>query len=367
MDSAKSKNRWFRWGKLALQGAILCLVIWGVWRTVAQAHGTLLEQGIAWNRFDYRFLALAAVLYLGGMFPCAVFWQQVMGAMQQKVPWGEAISAYFVSQLGKYVPGKVMVLVIRTGLVRHHGVNYTLTVASIFVETLTMMSVGAMLGALLLVFSLGQSPSKRTIPIKPQDSSSYTAEISTPEKESGNTDTVQFSYLSPSIDWRLIVFAVVAAAAVGAPTLPPVFMRIVKVTKLHRLHPEIDQSLAGLNWHLLWPGWVAIAFGWVVMGLSMWAVLQAIPGVNPKPSLPHDLPILIACVTLSTVAGFVSGLPGGIGARELVVFKLVELNFGSTAAILSAIVHRCVMLVAELIAAGVLFLLTKAQRPAPPH
>lgn len=328
MDSAKSKTSWFRWGKFALQAAILCLVGWGLWRTVSHAHGTILSKGIAWNQFDYRFLALAGVLYLVGMFPSAVFWQRVMGAMQQRVPWGDAISAYFVSQLGKYVPGKVMVLVIRTALVRQHGVNYTLTVASIFVETLTMMSVGAMLGALLLVISLGQS---------------------------SNTAT---------IDWRLIVFAVVAAAAVGAPTLPPVFLRVVKWTKLHRLHPEIDQSLAGLNWHLLWPGWVAIAFGWVVMGLSMWAVLHAIPGVDPRPSLPHDLPILIACVTLSTVAGFVSGLPAGIGARELVVLKLVELNFGSTAAILSAIVHRCVMLVAELVAAGILFAFTKTQLPS---
>lgn len=324
MESAKTKSQLFRWTKIAIQAAILCLVVWGLWRTVSQAHGTLLDKGIAWNRFDYRFLTLAGLLYLVGMFPCAVFWQRVMGAMQQRVPWNDAISAYFVSQLGKYVPGKVMVLVLRTALVRHHGVNYTLTVASIFVETLTMMSVGAMLGALLLVVSLDQT----------------------------------------SIDWRLIVFGVVAAAAVGAPTLPPVFLRIVKWTKLHRLHPEIDRSLEGLNWHLLWPGWIAIALGWVAMGLSMWAVLNAIPGVDPKPSLPHDLPILIACVTLSTVAGFVSGLPAGIGARELVVVQLVELNFGSTAAILSAIVHRCVMLVAELIAAGCLYLFTKTRMPS---
>src|SRR5688572_22758201 len=124
MEASEKKKRMLRWGKFALQAAILCLVVWAIWRTVAQAHGKLQKEGFAWDKVDYRLLSLAGLLYLLGMLPCAVFWQRIMGALKQRVPWTDAISAHFVSQLGKYVPGKVMVLVIRTALVRQHGVNY---------------------------------------------------------------------------------------------------------------------------------------------------------------------------------------------------------------------------------------------------
>jgi len=252
------------------------------------------------------------------MLPCALFWHRVMEALQQRIPKWEGVGAFFVSQLGKYVPGKIMVLVLRYALIRHHNVSRTLTVTSIFVDTLTMMSVGSVMGAIMLSFSV-------------------------------------------TSDWRLLVFAIAVSACVGAPTLPPVFLRVVKWTKLHRLHPEIDEYLKGLSWHILWPSWIAIAVGWIAMALSLWAALKALPEMNVAVQLPDDLPILIACVTLSTVAGFVSGLPGGIGAREWVVIQLVQPQFGASAAVLSAIIHRVVMVLAELILGGIILALSRVR------
>lgn len=309
-------NRAVRWGKFALQIAILCLVTWGLWGTIDQARHQLREVGVSIWMIHPGWLTLSGLLYLLAMFPSALFWHRVMEALQQKIPKWEGVGAFFVSQLGKYVPGKIMVLVLRYALIRHHQVSRTLTVASIFVDTLTMMSVGAVMGAVMLAFAV-------------------------------------------ATDWRLLAFSVLVSACVGAPTLPPVFLRVVKWTKLHRLHPEIDRYLAGLNWHILWPGWIAIALGWIAMALSLWAALQALPEMNFTVRLPSDLPILIACVTLSTVAGFVSGLPGGIGAREWVVIQLVQPQFGASAAVLSAIVHRVVMVLAELALAGIILAISR--------
>ena len=307
-----------RWGNFALQAAILCLVTWGMWGTVKQASVKLSEQNVSIWKMHYGWLAVAGLFYLAGLFPSSVFWHRVMIALQQKVPLWHAIAAHYVSQLGKYVPGKFMVLVVRYSMVSRFQVGRTLTITAIFVETLTLMSVGAVLGALMLP-------------------------------------------LSVDIDWRLMTFAVLAAAVVGAPTLPPVFLRVVKWTKLHRLHPEIDQYLAGLNWHILWPGWIALAFGWVSMGLSLWAVIKALPGVQLKTELPGDLPIYVAIVALSTVTGFVSGLPAGIGPRDWVVMLLLKPHFGDSVAVLSTIVHRVLMLVAELIVAGIVFVISRFQ------
>jgi uncharacterized membrane protein YbhN (UPF0104 family) len=319
-ESSPNKRRpLLRWGKFAFQAAILCLVAWGLWSTVSRAQVDLLEKNFSWRNLDYQPLTLAGLFYLLGILPCSFFWHRVMYSLDQRVPLVDAVNAFFISQLAKYVPGKVMVLVVRTALVRHYGVSRTLTVASIFVETLTFMSVGAMFGAFLLACFV-------------------------------------------VADWWLIAFAVIAAAAVGAPTLPPVFLRVVKLTKLHRLHPEIDQSLAKLNWHILWPGWLAITLGWVAMGLSLWAVLTAMPGIDNPPRLFQDLPLLIGCMALSTVFGFVSGLPGGVGARELAAIELLKPHFGETTAIVSAIVHRCVMLAAEFFAVGFMFVISKMKR-----
>ncbi len=58
--------------------------------------------------------------------------------------------AFFASQLGKYVPGKAMVVVIRTDMVRGDQVKTAPAAASVFVETLTWLFVGAAIGCLLI-------------------------------------------------------------------------------------------------------------------------------------------------------------------------------------------------------------------------
>jgi uncharacterized membrane protein YbhN (UPF0104 family) len=204
-----------------------------------------------------------------------------------------------------------MVVLVRTALIRGPRVDTTLATAATFVETLTMMSIGAVLGALLVPMALVN-------------------------------------------DWRLVAFGIGAALVVGIPACPPVFRRLAQLTKLHRLHPEMDQALAGLGWRVLAPGWATIALGWLAMGASLWAAVYSIPGLPSRPDVWHDLALMTACATLSTVAGFASGLPGGLGAREWVVMTLVKPHFGAVAAVLAAMVHRLVMVIAELMAGGLL-------------
>ena len=59
----------------------------------------------------------------------------------------ETTRAYYVGHLGKYVPGKALVVIIRTGLISGPRVDTTVAAVSIFIETLTMMAVGAFLAA----------------------------------------------------------------------------------------------------------------------------------------------------------------------------------------------------------------------------
>jgi len=227
--------------------------------------------------------------------------------------------AYFVSQPGKYVPGKFMVVLLRTMMIRRARVHEAIAVASIFIETLTVMSIGAVLGGVIVAVTF-------------------------------------------SGDWWLLFFAIAASIVVGAPAFPPVFRMAIRITRVHRLHPEIDEALAGLTISSLLPSWGMVAVGWFLMGMSLWATVLSLPPLDARPEASQsslDMVYLTASVALSTVAGFVSGLPGGLGAREFVVAALMKPQFGTTTALLSAIVHRCVMIVAELAAAGVLYLVRR--------
>ena len=72
----------------------------------------------------------------------------------------------------------------------------------------------------------------------------------------------------------------------------------------------------------------------------------------------HRLRLRELAVSLATVLGFVSFVPGGAVVREAALAKLTELmapHLGSTISLVGAVLLRLVWLVAELIASGVLW------------
>ena len=66
--------------------------------------------------------------------------------------------AYLVSHLGKYVPGKAMVVVMRAGLSMPYGARGATAAIATFYETLVMMAAGSLMAALGFALA-GASPS----------------------------------------------------------------------------------------------------------------------------------------------------------------------------------------------------------------
>ena len=88
-------------------------------------------------------------------------------------------------------------------------------------------------------------------------------------------------------------------------------------------------------------------------------VIRGIPGCELH---PEHFWLTLACVSLATVAGFVSLLPGGIGVRELVLIPLLGPTIGPANAIIAAIVIRLVWLASELVGAGGFWLVRSFRR-----
>ena len=317
-EEISQKSRAKYWFKFVVRVVILALVAWGVWRTALSARGEFAREGIAWRELRWGWLALAMSFYLVGMFPSCIFWWQTLRAMGQRPTFGETLRAFYIGHLGKYVPGKALVVVIRTGLIRSERVDTTVAATSVFVETLTLMAVGATVAAAILGVILRTQPG-------------------------------------------FVLLAIFFAVGAGIPTYPPLFRREVRFLQVHRANPDIDKAIDGLDAKLMGMGWFLISIGWLCFGFSLWATAQAIPGAVLTPTL-SDLPLLTAAVALAMVAGFVSLLPGGIGVRELIVIPLLEPSFGPVVAIISAVLLRVSWLVAELLVAGVLYFVVRARR-----
>ncbi len=298
------------WLLLLLKLAIFALVAWFVRGTLVAAWQQLGEHPL---HLEPLWLLLGGAVYLLGLVPAGAYWYYVLRVMGQRPGWWNTLRAYYVGHLGKYVPGKALVVIIRAGMIGGTEVHLGIAAGSVFVETLTMMATGAFIAALTVAIALRE-------------------------------EVMLF--------WGAIGLMLLALL----PTLPPVFRPIAKAL-LSRKDPAVAAKIRNLRYRTLVFGWLCMAVVWAVVGISLWCVLQSL-GIE-QGNLWDTLPKLTAAVALATVAGFLSLIPGGLGVRDLilihllshsVLFALSEIESTAAAALL-----RIVWLLAELLISAMLY------------
>lgn len=287
---------------------IVSVVVFFLYRAVRDARQQLAASGFSVSKVSAGWLVAAAVTYLCGMLPMGMYWHRILLAMGQRPKLRQTLRAYYTGHLGKYVPGKAMVVVIRTGLLAECGVQPAIGAISVFAETLAMMAVGAFLSSLLI------------------------------------------AYFFASHSW-LMAISLVLMVLSGAPTWPPLFQWIVK--RFKSKNSETSQHLAGYCWSLVFFGWMANLVGWLLLASSLGMVLYAIDA-GTVGEIVQTYFRCMASVTLATVAGFLSLLPGGILVRELVIEELLAPSFDKAIAIIAAVLLRLTWLFAEAAIAGTL-------------
>lgn len=307
--STTGASRGRKWALRALKTIVILLVVWFVRGTLAKAWHQLGRQSL---QIQPGWLAAAGAIYLLGLLPAAVFWGRVLRAMGQEVGWWDVFRAYYIGHLGKYVPGKAMVVILRAGLVRGTRAATSLAAASVFYETLSMMAVGACLAAGALALRLRDQHA-------------------------------------------LVLLALGLMAASGLPTLPPVFRRLARWAGVGRSDKTLHDRLDRIGLAVLLEGWIAMTLSWLALALSLWATLRAM-GMASCDLAAHWTDYL-ACVTLSMVAGFASLIPGGLGVRDGILLSLLSrlLTLGALQATAASALLRLVWLVAELVGSAILY------------
>ena len=237
----------------------------------------------------------------------------------QPAPLGRTLRAWYVGSLGKYVPGKATVIVLRTALLRHDGVGIGISTATIFYETLTTMAVGALVSGLILAVLMREN-------------------------------------------WEMAALAAALVLAAGAPTVPAIFQRLARLAGIERAAPGAIDRLDHLGGRGLARAWCELAIGWGLVGASVAAALAASAG-DDVPLTAAVIFRAIAAGALSVVAGFVSFIPGGLVVRDAVMLEVLAPAVGKGPALVCALVARLTWLLSEVAISIILYPIGRTSPP----
>jgi glycosyltransferase 2 family protein len=307
---------WWRVCKVVLTLAVLGCVGWQfaqvlrspeVWRSVLH-----LRPG--WS-------LAAGALYLLGLACSALFWHGLLRALGQHATGWAVLRAYYIGQLGRYVPGKVVGVLFRAELLRGPGVSRTTAILTIIYESLTTLSAGALLATVVLALR--------------------------------GADTA-------GLRWRALGLVVL----LGIPLLPPVYNRVIR--RVAARFPETQSGpLPGLKRSTLAAGLAVTGCGWGLQGASLWALLQALLP-QPQPWSWEAWANDTGFVALATVIGFlVVAVPGGLGVRELILQQFLAADLAAllgeeqalALSVVAVLLLRLVWTTADVVAAGFFSLL----------
>lgn len=308
-DSSRAASS-LPWKRL-LPWLVLLVLAWGLRRTVAGAWEDLRTHPVTPH---FGWLALAGLLYAIGVFPSACYYHYVLRRFGQMPGLAETVRAFYISHLGKYVPGKAWSVALRTGLIRGDAVGIVPATSGTFVEVLSMVGSGAAFSALTLASRW-------------------------PEH------------------WLLTLSSAAVAVASVAVVSPPLLNHTLRWILKRR------GETAVLPWRHRWStlaiGWLAMIPAWLLLGLSLGATLC---GLGATVSLPGDIVLLVAAVCLAGSLGFASLLPAGAGVRELLLLEMLEPHYGAGPAVASAVALRLAWISSEVATSVILYTMVSGRR-----
>jgi len=131
---------WYRRGLLFL---VIAGVTWFIWRNASE---------LQYNNFSVRWsFIIAAILAAFAFYVVSFFiWRRLAKSFGLKASFILESKAFFISQLGKYVPGKVTLLLLRLDVYREYP-KRTITIAT-FVEMIASMASWCLIAASFFVF-----------------------------------------------------------------------------------------------------------------------------------------------------------------------------------------------------------------------
>jgi glycosyltransferase 2 family protein len=303
------RRAWWRWVQLVLAVGIIAFA----GRKLIQEWNAFQGQSIAWRVRPLWLLLSVAIVWLSYAI-LVEGWRRVVLGMRQRLGYIEAVRICMVSNLGKYLPGKVWAIAGAALLAERAGVQPGAAVAAAFILQALSLASGLLLVAVLAPEAM---------------------------QSLGTGSRLALSVLAVLALGGLIVFAIPGLLGLIRRWLPKSIAGIEPV--------PVGPLLLGL---------LANVIGWSAYGL---AFLCLIRGLTPDASVAWGQ--ATAVFTTSYLVGLIAAVsPGGLGTRELAFTLLLTPTVGAQVATALAIATRLLLTITEL-GAAVPFLSAMRQAP----
>jgi len=259
---------------------------------------------------------LATFLFILSYFIQVWAWYVITLRLGIAIPIKETLVSWFYSQLGKYLPGKVWLLLTRFYFYHSKGKSKKAITVALYLETVTLVMAAGFIFLISLLF----------------------------------WREAEMFHFGISSQWLLVLFFLAALTLhpkVLQKTINPILML------LKREPIVISMSYPGVLWIL---GICVLA--WSVGGIGFYLFVDSVFPVASK-----DFVFLTGALAISSTLGLIALFaPSGLGVREgVLVYFLSILMPGSVAVILS-ILSRLWMTFIEIGLIGVVYLISEFRR-----
>jgi len=294
---------------------------------------------------DPVWLIVSGMAYSLGWLPSVWFMRRLLKESGYRVSPLSVARAYYCGHLGKYVPGKATVVLIRAMMLRDRGVPFGAGALATVAETLAMMGTGLALTLALATYALPDAA---------------------------------WEQLPASLLWLkdspgTVTLAVVLLVLVTVPAVTGFAGRIAgrlarKSMAARQPHSTSDEEIGSASGSHVADSWalklsaglliqalLVFCGAWFCLGLSLLCLLNAIE--EPGFSASHWLVCTVAATGGTSIGFFVLIAPGGLGIREGLIFATMTPLVGAPLAGAASILLRAVWFVTEVAVSGVLYLL----------
>lgn len=257
-------------------------------------------------------LVPAAVCAAGGMYTLAWRWgAAILAVGGQPAAHHRIVSAFFVGEAGKYIPGAVWAMLGRSEIARREGYERPIAYSSVALSV-----VGCYLAASLTALALA---------------------------------VVALLVGSVAMPWWPIVAVVACGLAVIHPAVSQRILRVLSRVLGRKLDVEVPS----------WTSCVRLTLSYV----PVWILIAAATTFVTESLVAHPPVVRVAlAAVVSWIIGFITPSPGGIGVREAVFVALAGLAAGPAAAV--AVLARVLFVAIDAIGAGSGWFVLRSTEPS---
>ena len=296
----------FRWAIVAAIFLFLGKMVWTNWNQVRDASFT----------FEVFPLLLSTLLFAFSYFIQIWAWYLITLRLRIALSRSETLESWIYSQFGKYLPGKIWLLLSRFYFYESKGKSKKNILVALYLETVTMIAAAALLFLAVLIL----------------------------HRELG------FFYSWGRYGW-LVLLSLLGLAFLHPRVLQKVLNWVLMRWKREPISLSISYS------QILWVLFVCI-LSWIVGGIGFYLFIDSV-----CPVAPQYVFFLTGALAASSMLGLMAIFaPSGLGVREGALVYLLSFVMATPIAVIISILTRIWMTLIEIGLIGVIYLFRKFQR-----